>query len=640
VSASLEVAIGMKPRVIPVGPDVSPLLRCLRLARLGRVPQQISHGDRSVSTSRNEAPVGLDMDEAHVRSEPMASSFAARLRAEIDRRMAATPAMLHSIDEFGRIVSVSDAWLAKLGYAREEVLGRLSSDFLDAESRAFAIKHVLPEFFRTGRVENVQYRMLKKCGEAIDVLMSGVLADPCSDEGRVSLAVVTDITPLLDAKRRLVESEARYRSLVEDQSELVSLSTPQGELRYVNEAYASHYGRRAEEMVGKNLLDFVAEEERAEVAGRLARICASAGKGDSENRVVLPDGRARWFAWTNRAILDAEGRVTVVHSVGRDIQDRVDAERRLQASEARYRFLAEHSTDMILLVDRDGNRIYASPASRKLLGLEPEETIALRLQDAIHPDDAQRVLPVLGANPADTVLTYRMRRKDGGYVWVETTGKTVEIDGGERQRLIIVRDVSARKMAEDRLAEAHARLEVLSSQDSLTGLANRRTFDETLASEYRRAELGGHAVALMMIDVDRFKAFNDRYGHPAGDACLRRVATAIAGAIRRPADVAARYGGEEFAVVLPGTDEAGAMTVAANIQRAVRQLEIEHRDSEWEIATISIGVASVRPGVAGESMNLLLQQADRALYGAKSGGRNSVTPASLPPAAPQAAVAA
>jgi diguanylate cyclase (GGDEF)-like protein/PAS domain S-box-containing protein len=583
-----------------------------------------------LNDTRDAARYERDRGDTTSRGQGAAdAAFEPRLRIEIDRRMAATPAMLHSIDEAGLLVSVSDAWLEKLGYDRDEVLGRPSTDFLAPESRARAIRDVVPEFFRTGRCEGVQYQMVKRDGAVIDVLMSGVLADDPSGRGRVSLAVVTDITALLETKRRLAESEARYRSLVEDQSELVSLSTPEGELRYVNEAYASHYGRRADEMVGRSLLDFVPEEERAVVSDQLARVCATRGKVECENRVVLPDGGTRWFAWTNRALSDEDGRITVIHSVGRDIQDRVDAERRVQESESRYRFLAEHSTDMILLVDRHGKRIYASPASRRLLGFEPEEVVALRLWDAIHPEDATRVLPVLSASPADTVLTYRMRRKDGSYVWVETTGKTVEIPGGERQRLIIVRDISVRKVAEERLAEAHARLEVLSSEDGLTGLANRRTFDDTLVSEYRRAESTHRAVALIMMDVDRFKSFNDRYGHPVGDECLKRIAGVIRASVRRPGDVAARYGGEEFAVVLPGTDEAGAATVAKNIQGAVRDLQIQHAGSEWGIATVSIGVAALIPSLWEDAFDLLLREADRALYHAKNEGRNAIVVASM-----------
>ena len=698
---------------------------------------------------------GIQVDNE--RDVASANDFELRLRAEIARRMAATPAMLHSIDEAGLIISVSDAWLAKLGYSREEVLGRPSTDFLTSESRERAINEVLPEFFRVGRIENAQYRMIKKCGSAIDVLMSGVLADDPSGHGRVSLAVVTDITALLETKRRLAESEARYRSLVEDQSDLVSLATPEGELRYVNEAYASQLGLRPEEVVGNSLFNFIPEGERAAVANELARLGAGGEKAECENRVVMPDGATRWFAWTNRALYDAEGRITLIHCVGRDIQARIDAEQRLQASEARYRFLADNSTDLILLIGADGKRLYASPACRKLLGYEPDETVALSLKDAIHPDDAPRVLPVLAARPGDTLLAYRMRRKDDTYVWVETTGKTVELANGERQRLIIVRDiekrvvaeelirasearyrlladnstdvvmaldrnlfrtyvspasfemfghapeeligsgtadsahpedagpllevlhsmldgrvekytgvnrrrhrdgrwiwaetcyravkdaatgevsgivgsardVSARKAVEDQLSAASARLEFLSNHDGLTGLPNRRAFDEALAREYRRARRDGGAVALLMLDVDRFKAFNDLYGHPAGDECLRRVAEAIAASVRRPGDVAARYGGEEFAVVLPGTDEMGAMAVAANILRAVRDLAVEHGGSEWRIVTLSAGVAAVMQAPSDDAQDALLREADGALYLAKDAGRNTAMLASL-----------
>jgi diguanylate cyclase (GGDEF)-like protein len=185
------------------------------------------------------------------------------------------------------------------------------------------------------------------------------------------------------------------------------------------------------------------------------------------------------------------------------------------------------------------------------------------------------------------------------------------------------------QVVEDQLSEAIARLEFHSSHDSLTGLANRRAFDEALAREYRRMRRDDRPLAPIMLDVDRFKAFNDLYGHPAGDGCLRRVAEAIERSVRRPGNVVARYGGEEFAVVLPDTDEMGAMAVAANILRAVRDLAVEHGGSEWEIATLSAGVAAVRLAPSDDAPDALLRQADRALYVAKAGGSNTVALGSL-----------
>jgi diguanylate cyclase (GGDEF)-like protein len=168
----------------------------------------------------------------------------------------------------------------------------------------------------------------------------------------------------------------------------------------------------------------------------------------------------------------------------------------------------------------------------------------------------------------------------------------------------------------------------LAGQDGLTGLANRRAFDEALAKEYRRTKREKKALSLVMIDVDRFKIFNDRYGHPAGDDCLRRVAAAIAETARRPGDVVARYGGEEFAVLLPDTDEAGAEMIAERILQNVCGLNIRHEANIGSLVTISAGVASFVSADSNGSPETLVQNADRALYRAKDSGRNAVIRAS------------
>jgi len=171
---------------------------------------------------------------------------------------------------------------------------------------------------------------------------------------------------------------------------------------------------------------------------------------------------------------------------------------------------------------------------------------------------------------------------------------------------------------------ANRRLEDLALQDALTGLANRRNFDSTLDREFRRARRTGATLALLMIDVDLFKGFNDRYGHPAGDICLQGVAAAICFPLRRGGDLAARYGGEEFAVILPGIDLAAARDVAAQIVQAVRDLGIPHADSASGVVTVSAGIAAMAPTPQGGEPKRLVELADQALYAAKSGGRDQV----------------
>jgi len=558
----------------------------------------------------------------------------ATLRAKLEHTFAVTPAMLHSIDEQGRLIAVSDAWLAKLGYARDEVIGRLSSDFLTPESRAHAIKNVLPEFFRSGRCDNVEYQMVGKDGRVIDVLMSAVLDDDPTGRGRASLAVVTDVTALKIAERRLAESEARYRGLVEDQSEMVSLATPEGRLRYVNHAYARRYGAEPDEMVGKSLFDFVPQGAHAAVADHLRRVCRADRSIADENQVMLPDGQTRWMSWTNRALRNGDGEVTAIHSVGRDVEHRVAAERRLKESEARYRLLAEHSTDMVLELDLDLKRRYVSPACREIFGYAPEEMIGGPSGAMAHPDDAERFSQVLrslldGRVDRHSVVA-RKRHRDGRWIWMEAHYRALKDTATGALTGIIgsVRDISARKAVEDRLAEAYRRLESLAREDGLTGLANRRTFDDALAREYRRARRDHRNLALIMIDVDCFKAFNDRYGHPAGDQCLRSVSLAITNSVFRPGDVTARYGGEEFAALLPDTDELGATIIGERIRQAVLHLAIEHDASPHRVLTVSVGVAALGRNASEGGPEGLVQSADRALYRAKDVGRNAVVRAS------------
>lgn len=181
--------------------------------------------------------------------------------------------------------------------------------------------------------------------------------------------------------------------------------------------------------------------------------------------------------------------------------------------------------------------------------------------------------------------------------------------------------LSARRNAE--LSEAKNELERISLTDSLTGLANRRHFDACLHREYRRAIRQGSALSLVMIDIDHFKEFNDEYGHPAGDKCLKQVADTLRELIHRPADLVARYGGEEFSVVLP--DTADASEVADACRRAVEALEIRHETSSVaDVVTISVGIAVLTPETWQQNLNDLLTRADDALYLAKEAGRNQV----------------
>ena len=175
-----------------------------------------------------------------------------------------------------------------------------------------------------------------------------------------------------------------------------------------------------------------------------------------------------------------------------------------------------------------------------------------------------------------------------------------------------------------RVAEVNGTLEAMLRTDVLTGVANRRAFDAGMTTEWRRGRREQTALSLLMIDIDLFKGFNDRYGHPAGDACLRQVAQAVASHVQRPADLVARLGGEEFVVLLPNTEEAGAAQVAERVRAGVAALGLAHAGSALGHVTISVGVATSRPVDLSDDAQALMDAADRALYRAKAGGRNTV----------------
>jgi diguanylate cyclase (GGDEF)-like protein len=166
-------------------------------------------------------------------------------------------------------------------------------------------------------------------------------------------------------------------------------------------------------------------------------------------------------------------------------------------------------------------------------------------------------------------------------------------------------------------------LENIAHLDGLTGIRNRRFLDDMLTSEWRRGNRRETKISLIMIDIDRFKEFNDNYGHMIGDDCLRRVAATLTDSVRRPADFVARYGGEEFAAVLPETDLPAAMLIADLMRKRVESLDIEHRTHPEGRITISLGVATMQPSRMAEPA-ALMAAADKLLYESKEAGRNCV----------------
>lgn len=193
--------------------------------------------------------------------------------------------------------------------------------------------------------------------------------------------------------------------------------------------------------------------------------------------------------------------------------------------------------------------------------------------------------------------------------------------------LALIRQIRHGQRTEAQLRNTHAALQKLAMQDSLTGLANRRQLDAALPDEIGRARRNGRPVGLIMLDIDHFKRFNDLYGHPAGDQCIKAVGQAVLGCVGRAGDLVVRYGGEELLVLLPESDETGTWLVADKILRAVQGLNIQHAGNDVGVVTISAGIHVWRNSDANLRGQNIVEAADQALYQAKSQGRNRVYPA-------------
>lgn len=320
----------------------------------------------------------------------------------------------------------------------------------------------------------------------------------------------------------------------------------------------------------------------------------------------------------------------IVASVHEERKRMLDLAREKERS---IRLLTESSPDVMLLNDLSSRILYSTRAVKRMLGFLPVELYRKSFQhDLMHPDEIPAYIQALDAvrrqNESRTLI-YRMHRKDGSWMWAEGCISLYRDETSEQPIgfVNVIRDITHRKEAEDRLLNAYNELEILAAIDALTGVANRRHFDAVLDAEWKRAVRNGTTISMLLLDVDFFKNFNDIYGHIMGDDCLRDIAATASQCTRRSTDMVARFGGEEFAIVLPETDEAGAAALAERIRSAVQSHAVRHAGNVHGVVTISIGCAAMVP-TRGTSSIPLIEAADKALYRAKNIGRNAVVRAS------------
>jgi diguanylate cyclase (GGDEF)-like protein len=287
------------------------------------------------------------------------------------------------------------------------------------------------------------------------------------------------------------------------------------------------------------------------------------------------------------------------------------------------------------LIAKDGTMLMRQPYDLKIIGRNIKSAATFRrfmgapegsFSETASIDGVRRLYWFANFPHAPLIIMAAASEQDIYASWRRralTIGSLMAVFGAAFIALSVLLGMQLR-----RRMRAESELQLLARTDGLTGLNNRRSLGEILEHEWRRAKRSQSVLSLLFVDIDRFKAYNDTYGHQAGDDTLAAVARCIADNIRRPADSAARYGGEEFIVVLPDTSAHGASLVAEKIRSAICACQIEHAGSEYGCVTASIGTVSREPQMDDE-LTAAIRAADEALYNAKASGRNRVAAAEV-----------
>jgi diguanylate cyclase (GGDEF)-like protein/PAS domain S-box-containing protein len=406
-------------------------------------------------------------------------------------------------------------------------------------------------------------------------------------------------------------SETRHRLLFERNLAGVFRNTLDGEILDCNDALAEMLGYESHtELIGLNARDLYFRGEERE--GLIDLIRSAGGIPNLEICLRRRGGEPVWLLESVHAVFDHTLGENVLEGTMIDITDRKLAENALRDSEARYRLIAENSTDMISRSTPRGRFLYVSDAARQILGYTPNEMIGHSIFEYALPED-HPILRRVDLFDTPQTFSYRVRRKDGEVIWFESRNRALrDANGNVTEVVAVSRDVSERRRAEEQI-------EYQAYHDALTGLPNRALFRDRLTIALAHAKRQQSPVALMFLDLDRFKNVNDTLGHSLGDELLKVIAGRLS-AVLREEDTIARMGGDEFTVLIANiTSEADTPFIAQKLLDAVAQpLGIEGHEL---FITTSIGIA-VYPN-DGDSAEALLKNADNAMYRAKEIGRSS-----------------
>jgi len=438
------------------------------------------------------------------------------------------------------------------------------------------------------------------------------------------------------SEHRLKEIVVLHNLVTENSRDLIIIADLHDHRQYVSAASNHMGGWTREELLQQSGLELVHPDDLAIANNALNELKMGTEEALIELRLRKTNGEYFWAEASLRLIVDpATHRPTGILNMIRDVSGRKSAEQLREFHHSLIQTIHEVSLDGVLVVDNEGRVVSINNRFSELWQIPISEITDSLRKTGFYAHDDQLISQVADRVKDPERFVARVKElfshpeeDDQGHVEL-LDGRTLERyttslrnDAGQLLgRVWFFRDISARMRTEQKLQEAYSAVESLAVTDGLTGLANRRHFDQYLNTEWRRSLREHSPLSLLMIDADFFKSYNDTYGHPRGDNCLKQIAEAAQDIVSRPGDMVARFGGEEFVVVLPNTENEGAMQVAQEICIAMNSRRLPHVGNPYGVVTISVGCATMVPSFGQHAVNLI-EMADSALYKAKHGGRN------------------
>jgi len=503
-----------------------------------------------------------------------------------------------------------------LGYEPGELIGRSSRVLYPSE----ALWNEAGERYKLlsgGQVLEGEFKLQRKDGSELWCHSVGRSMNPVAPQAS-TIVTYSDTSERHAAERALRKSEAMYRNLVETSNDLIWAVDAEGRWSYLSPAAARRiYGCQPGELLGRAFSELLAPEVAERDLAVFRRILAGESVFDYQTRHLLRDGAHVDLSFNAVPLRDARGAVIGATGTARDVTTEKVAAAAQYENVEKLRLAVDAAELTYWEWERDSDQLHWGRDPSTLVGdAGGRHTKWSEYLEIVHPEDRERYLAVVNAaweQAGACANEYRVIRGDGRVAWLSSHGKTIADAGGRVYRMIgVSQDITERKRQEE-----EARF--LAYHDTLTGLPNRRLLDDRLRQAVFLAQRRDARVAVMVIDLDRFKQVNDALGHRAGDAVLREASHRIAGCVRK-ADTLARHGGDEFVVVIPDLRQDGDSQVVA--EKILRALEPPFRvDGHDFTIGASIGI-SLYPTDAGDGEGVL-RNADVAMYRAKQLGRNN-----------------